>query len=277
MSCALRTCGPPRGYAPAVALPAHRDDLRVLVVVPAYNEESSIGSVVREVRATAPAYEVVVVDDGSTDRTAREARQADAAVLSLPFNLGVGAAMRTGYRYALRHGHNVVVQVDGDGQHDAADLEALVAGLRDANIVIGSRFTPGGTYVVRGPRRWAMRVLGRTVSRIARGRLTDVTSGYRAADRRAVLLFARSYPAEYLGDTVESLVVAARAGMVITQVPVTMRPRQGGRASQSTVGAALYLVRAMMALGLAMIRSREAITPFEPDEPNLAPTAKEAP
>lgn len=245
------------------------------MVVPAYNEESSIGAVVREVKDAAPGYEVVVVDDGSTDRTAREARGAGAAVLSLPFNLGVGAAMRTGYRYALRHGHNVVVQVDGDGQHNAADLATLVDALEDANIVVGSRFTPGGTYMVRGPRRWAMRVLGRAVSRVAKHRLTDVTSGYRAADRRGVLLFARSYPAEYLGDTVESLVVAARAGLSVTQVPVTMRPRQGGTASQSTLGASLYLLRAMMALSLAMIRSREAISPFEPDDPALAPNAKD--
>lgn len=260
-----------------MALPRQQAEQRVLVVIPAYNEESSIRSVVSEVRRAAPTYDVVVVDDGSTDRTAREARAAGADVLTLPFNLGVGAAMRTGYRYALRKGHSVVVQVDGDGQHDAADLQRLVAALDQANVVVGSRFTPGGTYVVRGPRRWAMRVLARTVSRVARDRLTDVTSGYRAADRRAVLLFARSYPAEYLGDTVESLVVAARADMVIRQVPVTMRPRQGGVASQSPLGATLYLLRAMLALSLAMIRSREAITPFEPDEPVLAPSTKDSP
>lgn len=258
-----------------MSLPRELDRRRVLVVVPAYNEEHSIRRVVEEVRATAPTYDVVVVDDGSTDRTAREARAGGAAVLNLPFNLGVGAAMRTGYRYALRKGHNVVVQLDGDGQHDAADLERLIAGLASANIVVGSRFTPGGSYVVKGPRRWAMRVLGRTVSRIAGRKLTDVTSGYRAVDRQAVLLFARSYPAEYLGDTVESLVVAARAGLVVEQVPVNMRVRQGGVPSQSPAAATLYLLRAMMALSLAVVRSREAITPFEPEDPSLATTTKD--
>lgn len=252
-----------------------RSDLRVLVVIPAYNEQSSIRAVVNEVRHTGPEYDVVVVNDGSTDRTAREAREAGAAVLTLPFNLGVGAAMRTGYRYALRHGHDVVVQVDGDGQHDCRDIGGLIDALADANIVLGSRFASGRSYRVRGPRRWAIRVLGWSVSRVARSRLTDVTSGFRAVDRRGILLFARSYPAEYLGDTVESLVVAARAGLRVAQVPVTMRPRQGGRPSQSPLGATLYLARAMLALSLAMIRSREAITPFEPEDPDVFPEVQE--
>lgn len=251
-------------------------ELRVLVVIPAYNEESSIRAVVNEVREAAPHYDIVVVNDGSTDRTAREARAAGAAVLTLAFNLGVGAAMRTGYRYALQQGHHVVVQVDGDGQHDSRDIERLIHALADANIAIGSRFASGGSYAVRGPRRWAMRLLAWSVSRVAKNRLTDVTSGYRAVDRRAILLFARSYPAEYLGDTVESLVVAARAGLRIRQVPVTMRPRQGGRASQSPLGATLYLARATLALSLAMIRSREAITPFEPEDPEIFPDMRNA-
>lgn len=251
-------------------------ELRVLVVIPAYNEEKSIRAVVAEVIEAAPLYDVVVVNDGSTDRTAREARAAGAAVLTLPFNLGVGAAMRTGYRYALQQGHHVVVQVDGDGQHDSRDLAALVSALETTNIVIGSRFASGASYSVRGPRRWAMRLLAWTVSRVAKSRLTDVTSGYRAVDRRAVLLFSRSYPAEYLGDTVESLVVAARAGLRLTEVPVTMRPRTGGTPSQSVAAATLYLTRAILALALAMIRSREAITPFEPEEPDIFPDVQEA-
>jgi glycosyltransferase involved in cell wall biosynthesis len=238
---------------------------RVLVVVPAYNEETSIRSVVAEVRSVLPTSHLVVVDDGSTDGTARAARSAGAVVLALPFNLGVGAAMRTGYRYARDRGYDVVAQVDGDGQHDASCLPSMIEMLDRADIVVGSRFTPGGTYRVRGPRRWAMRVLAFTVSRVAGHTLTDVTSGFRVSGARAVQLFARSYPAEYLGDTVESLVVAARAGLVVTQVPATMRPRQGGVPSQSPLRATLYLMRALMALALALIRSREAIRPFAPD------------
>jgi glycosyltransferase involved in cell wall biosynthesis len=236
---------------------------RVLVVVPAYNEQATVRAVVRHVRAELPDCELVVVDDGSSDGTVAEARDEGAVVLSLPFNLGVGGAMRTGYRYALRNGYDAVVQVDGDGQHDARDLHALLQALESANIVVGSRFTAGSTYRVRGPRRWAMRLLARAVSRVAKTRLTDVTSGFRATDRLAIELFARSYPAEYLGDTVESLLVAARAGLTVRQVPVGMRPRQAGTPSQSTWAATLYLGRALLALGLAMIRSREAIRPFE--------------
>jgi hypothetical protein len=162
--------------------------------------------------------------------------------------------MRTGYEYAVRHGYRAVVQVDADGQHDPTGVPELVAGLANANIVIGARFS-SGDYRVRGPRRWAMRVLARAVSRVAHHRLTDVTSGFRAVDAQALALFARSYPADYLGDTVEALVVAARAGLVLRQVDVHMRCRQGGAPSQSVVAATLYLLRAMLALGLGLIRA----------------------
>jgi glycosyltransferase involved in cell wall biosynthesis len=232
---------------------------RVLVVIPAYNEEASVGRVVREVREALPAATVVVVDDGSRDRTSEQAESAGATVLSLPFNLGVGGAMRTGFLYATRGDYDAVVQVDADGQHDPAAVPALLEGLRSANVVIGARFAGAGNYRVRGPRRWAMRFLSSTLSRTAGTKLSDTTSGFRAADRRAVALFARSYPAEYLGDTVESLVIAVRAGLVVRQVPVMMRSRAGGAPSQSPFRATLYLGRAVLALALAMIRRRDRL------------------
>lgn len=231
---------------------------QVLIVIPAYNEQGSIGSVLTELTDVLPAYDVLVVDDGSLDRTRAEALAAGAVVLSLPFNLGVGGAMRTGYLYASRHGYRAVVQVDADGQHDVRGVPALLAGLEGANIVIGARFSSGG-YKVRGPRRWAMRLLARAVSRVARHRLTDVTSGFRALDSRALALFTQTYPADYLGDTVEALVVGARAGLVVRQVEVHMRPRQGGNPSQSALSATLYLFRALLALGLALIRARSEV------------------
>ena len=234
-------------------------DRDVLVVVPAYNEELALGAVLAELRQVLPAYDVVVVDDGSTDGTRAEAQAGGAVVLSLPFNLGVGAAMRTGYQYAARHGYRAVVQVDADGQHDPRGVPALLAGLDHANIVIGARFVAGG-YRVRGPRRWAMRLLAWAVSHVAGHRLTDVTSGFRAIDVRALALFSHSYPAEYLGDTVEALVVAARAGLVVRQVDVSMRCRQAGRPSQSTLRSTLYLVRAVLALGLGLIRARGEVS-----------------
>lgn len=242
------------------------DALRVLVVIPAYNEEGSVGSVVQEVRKAVPHATVVVVDDGSTDATGAVARGAGAVVLTLPFNLGVGGAMRAGYLFGKRGDFDAVVQVDADGQHDPVHIPGLVAGLGEANIVIGARFAGVGAYEVRGPRRWAMRMLGASLSRTAGTRLTDTTSGFRAADRRAVGLFARHYPAEYLGDTVESLVMAVRAGLVVRQMPVDMRLRTTGSPSQSAVRAGAYLLRAILALGLARVRRSHVVPANEPSE-----------
>ncbi|HTN54705.1 MAG TPA: glycosyltransferase family 2 protein, partial [Microbacterium sp.] len=129
----------------------------VLVVVPAWNEEESVADVVRDIVASVPGAVCLVVDDGSSDATSQRARDAGAIVLRLPFNLGVGGAMRTGFRYARDHGFDVLVQVDADGQHDAAEIAALVAGLDEADLVIGARFAGKGDYGVRGPRKWAMR------------------------------------------------------------------------------------------------------------------------
>ena len=228
---------------------------RVLVVVPAWNEQEALPGTIADIRACAPHVDVLVVDDGSTDATAEVARAAGAEVCSLPFNLGVGGAMRTGYRYGLRHGYDVVAQLDADGQHDARYLDTLVAGLDEADLVIGARFAgEGEKYAVSFARGLAMRLLAVTLSRMARTRLTDATSGYRVANRRAVRLFAAHYPAEYLGDTVESTVIAIRSGCTVRQVPVEMRQRQGGTPSQSPVRAAIYLFRAVVALSLALVR-----------------------
>jgi glycosyltransferase involved in cell wall biosynthesis len=225
-----------------------------LVIIPAFNEEASVASVVEQVHAATPEADVVVVDDGSNDATTAKAKAAGAHVLTLPFNLGVGGAMRAGYKFALSAEYDVAVQVDGDGQHDPVAIAQLVADLQAADIVIGARFAGAGTYETGLLRRFAMRLLARSLSRACHTELTDVTSGFRAVNRRAIALFATHYPSEYLGDTVESLVMAARAGLTVTQVPVVMRPRLTGSPSQSPLRAALYLGRAVLVLGLARIR-----------------------
>ncbi|QZN84789.1 glycosyltransferase family 2 protein [Cellulomonas sp. C5510] len=230
---------------------------RLLVIVPAWNEREALPGVLAELAASLPHADVLVVNDGSTDGTADVARASGTAmVLDLPLNLGVGGAMRAGYRFAAREGYDAAVQVDADGQHDPADVARVVASLDElgADVVIGARFAGVGSYTVRGPRRWAMQVLSAVLSRSAGTRLTDTTSGFRASNRRAILLFADEYPAEYLGDTVESLVIACRAGLVVRQVGVEMRARSGGVPSHNPAKAALFLGRALVALLIALSR-----------------------
>jgi len=227
--------------------------MRVLAIVPAFNEELSLGTTLAEIIREVPYADVVVVDDGSTDATRTIALSHGVKVLSLPFNLGVGGAMRAGYLYASRCGYDAAVQVDADGQHHPRDLPTLVAGLQNADIVIGARFAGVGDYEVKGPRAWAMRFLARRISRLTKVALTDVTSGFRATSGAAIELFAANYPSEYLGDTVEALAMAHRAGLRIAQVPVEMRPRRSGQPSQSSFSAAVFLRRAGLALLLAAL------------------------
>ncbi|NYH40942.1 glycosyltransferase involved in cell wall biosynthesis [Micromonospora jinlongensis] len=227
---------------------------RTLIIIPALNESGSIADVVGEVRGELPGVDVLVVDDGSTDRTAAVAVAAGARVAKLPYNLGVGGAMRLGYRYARDNDYDVAIQIDADGQHDPRYVPKLVDLLDDNDLVIGARFAGEGDYNVRGPRRWAMVMLSAVLSKVARTKLTDTTSGFRAANRRVIDMFATWYPAEYLGDTVETLVHTARRGYRIQQVPVAMRKRMAGTPSHSPARAMIYLGRAFAVLTLALIR-----------------------
>lgn len=226
----------------------------LLVVLPALNEEDSVGRVVAEVRGARPDADVLVVDDGSSDATAARARGAGARVMILPFNLGVGGAMRAAYRYAHDRGYRYVVQVDADGQHDPSDLGRLQERMGDTDVVVGARFAGIGEYQARGPRRWAMRLLAAVLSRLTGVPLTDPTSGFRMVNARALSLFAVEFPEEYLGDTVEALVLAHRAGLRIGQVPVAMRERTTGQATQNMFRSSAYLLRVVAAIGLAVAR-----------------------
>lgn len=230
----------------------------MLVIVPAWQEADTIQQTVAEVIAAVPSASVVVVDDGSRDDTAELAEQAGATVLRLPFNIGVGAAMRTGFLYAYREGFDYVVQVDADGQHNPANIPLLMEVLiaDRADIVIGSRFAEDRGYPISGPRRWAIGMLSFVLSRVAGTTLTDVTSGFRAANRSAVEQYLRHYPNEYLGDTVDSLVVAAKRGYRVAEVPVTMRVRQGGTPSHDPIRSAIFLIRSVLVVLLALTTRR---------------------
>lgn len=209
--------------------------LRTLIVIPAYNEEASLPEVLRELATTVPKCDVLVVDDGSRDATSAVAHAGGVRVVTLPFNIGVGGALRAGFRYAVMHDFDRVIQVDGDGQHEPDDIKVLIAALdRGASLVIGSRFAdPSSTYKVGGLRWGAMRLL-RLVVRVMSGRrFTDTTSGFRAFDRALIERFSRELSSEYMADTVEALLRALAEGYVVVEVPVRMRPRSGGQASQS--------------------------------------------
>jgi len=227
-----------------------------LIAIPAWNEQDSIGEVITKVREHQPSADILVVDDGSTDRTAAHAASLGAVVVSLPFNVGVGGAMRTAFLFAQRHGYSALVQVDADGQHDPADLDRLLSGLESADIVVGTRFHPDSMYFVGGPRKWAMVLLSKSLSRMNRSPITDPTSGFRSAGPKAIELFATDYPAEYLGDTVGSLSIGIHNGLVISETPVTMYYRAIGRPSKNALWSALYLGRASLALVATVLKRK---------------------
>lgn len=225
-----------------------------LIVIPALNEEATIESVISKVKQEIPDATCLVVNDGSKDNTSRIAKSAGAVVADLPYNLGVGGAMRLGFKYASQFGFESVVQVDADGQHDPKDAKKLIEALSASDLVLGSRFVGTVSYEVKGPRRWAMKLLAAVLSKAAGTAISDTTSGFRASGPKAIKLFAEHYPAEYLGDTVESLVIATRANLVISELPVHMKERAGGTASHSPVKASVFLARLAIAVLFAFIR-----------------------
>ena len=195
-----------------------------------------------------------MIDDGSGDGTAAEAVRAGARVITLPFNLGIGTAVQTGYLIAQDAGYDIAIQVDGDGQHPASEIATLVATLHegDADLVIGSRFLVPGSFRSTRGRRLGIVVLARLVSLAVRYPLTDTTSGFRAAGPRAISLFAAAYPHDY--PEVESVVVAHRAGLRIREIPIQMHERRSGRSSITPVRSAYYMVKVIMAIAMVLLR-----------------------
>lgn len=232
-----------------------------LIVIPAYNEAENLTMVLSEFRETFLGAAILVVDDGSIDGTADVAINFGVPVVVMPFNVGVGGAMRAGFTYALRNGFSNVVQLDADGQHVPSEVPRLVAELENADVVVGSRFALGSTSFKISPiRRFVMKILALSLTNIVGTKLTDVTSGFRATGPNALKLFSSSYPPEYLGDTIESLVIAHRAGLVVKEMPTTIRARNHGASSQTRFKATIYTVRALVILFLAVIHKR---TPYK--------------
>ena len=235
---------------------------KLLAIVPAYNESGAIAATVTDILDNAPGFDVVVVNDGSTDDTGAMARQAGASVIQHPFNIGIGGAVQSGYQYALDRGYDVAVQVDGDGQHDARYIPELLQMLRSdprLNMVSGSRFIGDGDvgYQSSATRRMGIRIFSGVLSRITGRAVTDPTSGFRMTDRRGIELFARDYPHDY--PEVEAVLMLHHHRLVAAEVPVRMRERTTGQSSINSGRSAYYMIKVMLAILLGLLRARPTV------------------
>jgi glycosyltransferase involved in cell wall biosynthesis len=233
---------------PEVENQGFRTHLRLLVIVPALNEAAVISNVISDIRCALPSAEILVIDDGSKDNTAAVASAAGARVVKMPFNVGIGSAVQTGFRVAAEEDFDVAIQVDGDGQHPADQVPRLVTAISEsgANYVIGSRFAEPGEYRPSLARRGGILLFSRLVSILARQQVSDTTSGLRAADRRAIRLFAEHYPHDY--PEVEAVILARRNALRIVEVPVVMRQRSSGRSSITPIRSLYYMVKVTLAV-----------------------------
>lgn len=233
-----------------------------LVVIPAFNEEASVANVVA--RTIAAGFDCLVVDDGSRDRTASVAREAGARVVRMPFNVGIGGALRCGFRWAVNHRYQRVVQCDADGQHSPELIGNLVAAQQSTggHLIIGSRFLAHDNYTVSAARGWLMRRMATRASKVVGARLTDTTSGFRCIAEPLLSEFANEYPAEYM-ESFEALMVAADAGYSVVEVPVQMAHREAGLPSNRRLRAVGFTLRALLG---SILGTRFSINKFPGDQ-----------
>lgn len=224
--------------------------MRALAIIPAYNEEAALPATLAELRDHHPDLDVLVVSDGSVDRTAAVARECGVSLVELPFNLGIGGALRTGFLYACRNGYDAAVQFDADGQHDPTQIPKLLGAIAEgADMAVGSRFTSESAhYDVGGARRSAMRVLQLAVRLLSGKRFSDTSSGFRAFNQRVLEFFSRNYPSEYM-ESVESLILANLEGFDVVEVPVSMRTRSAGTPSARRLRLVYHYLRLLLVLG----------------------------
>lgn len=233
-----------------------------IAVVPAYNEVATVGRVVAGLRESVPEFDVLVIDDGSTDETGRAASLAGARVVRHPFNLGIGGAVQSGFRFALDHGYEFMVQVDGDGQHDPREIEKLILAMEDdpsIDVACGSRFLERLEY--RGPvsRRAGIHLFAFILSRFVGQKITDPTSGFRLYNRGAISLFARDYPHDY--PEVEAVLVLHHHRLRLREVAVRMFQRGGGKSSIRSGKSVYYMIKVLLAIFVGLFRRRPVVEP----------------
>ena len=235
---------------------------RSLAVVPAYNESATVARVVEALHRDAPEFDVLVVDDGSTDDTSAFARAAGAEVIRMPFNLGIGGAVQAGFVYADEHGYDRMAQVDGDGQHDPAELRRLEETMRESGVdmVCGSRFLSEDLkYPSPISRRTGIHIFAFLLSRLVGQRVSDPTSGFRLYNRRAIGLFSHDYPHDY--PEVEAVLMLHHHRLTMREVPVRMFLRGGGVSSIGTGKSAYYMLKVLLALFIGLARRRPVVDP----------------
>ncbi|MCU0514026.1 MAG: glycosyltransferase family 2 protein [Anaerolineae bacterium] len=230
-----------------------------LVILPALNEARNLPGTLARLRQCLPAADILVINDGSLDATAAVARAAGALVLDMPYNVGIGAAVQTGFKFAAAYDYDIVVRNDGDGQHAAEDIQALLAALAagDIDVAIGSRFIGGGDYGTSPARRAGILIISRLLSAITRQPITDPTSGFAAFNRRAIRLFARLYPHDY--PEPEAILLLHRSGLKLREVPVTFRAREYGRSSITALRSVYYMLKVILAILINLLRRAPVI------------------
>jgi hypothetical protein len=234
---------------------------KTLVIIPALNEAESIVGVIASIRRYAPWADIAVLNDGSTDETGEIAKAEGALVLHMPYRVGIGATVQTGYMFADHYGYEVVVRVDGDGQHPIEDIPRLMRGLEQqgVDLIIGSRYIEDRGYTGSMARRAGSLILANLISTITGLRITDPTSGFTAANRKTIKLCAEVYPHDY--PEPEALVILHRAGLRICEIPVSMKPRQGGRSSITALRSGYYMIKVILAILIGLLRPVPHIKP----------------
>jgi len=229
---------------------------KIIIIIPAFNEGGTIGDVITSIKSNAPYADIVVINDGSGDDTPQVAEGHGVVVLSHPYNLGIGATMQTGYKYALRSGYNVAVQVDGDGQHPADQIRLIIEPVLkgQADIVVGSRFLGVGQYKPSIARQTGIKLFSRLVSMIIKEKVTDTTSGFRAAGLKCIGFFSDRYPDDY--PEVESLVLLHKNGFSIMEVPVRMQERTAGHSSITPTKSLYYMIKVLLAIFVILIKKK---------------------